>query len=118
MATIPAFLPGKFHEQRRLVGYGSWVTKSCTQLSLHTHTHTHTHSLPRGLRIFEGNDFVLFSFLSLATSTEPDTQLVLTKCLLNDRSGWTHSIGRLNSPDCALFGGLDPVISVVGTLGP
>ena len=70
MATIPAFLPGKFHEQRRLVGYGSWVTKSWTQLSLHMHTHAHTHSLPRGLRIFEGNDSVLFSFFCLWQSAQ------------------------------------------------
>ena len=26
-ATTPVFLPGKFHGQRSLVGYSSWVTK-------------------------------------------------------------------------------------------
>ena len=29
----PVFLPGKFHGQRRLVGYSPWVAKSQTQLS-------------------------------------------------------------------------------------
>ena len=27
MATTPVFLPGKFHEQRRLVGYSPWDCK-------------------------------------------------------------------------------------------
>ena len=29
----PAFLPGKFHGQRNLVGYSLWVCKELTQLS-------------------------------------------------------------------------------------
>ena len=50
MATTLVFLPGKFHEQRRLAGYSSWgVIKRAehdlaTKLSLHTHTHIHTHT--------------------------------------------------------------------------
>ena len=39
----PVFLPGKFHGQRRLVGYSPWVAKSQTQLSVHTYKHKHTH---------------------------------------------------------------------------
>ena len=31
--SAPVFLPGEFHAQRRLVGYGPWVTKSGTQLN-------------------------------------------------------------------------------------
>ena len=30
MATTPAFLPGKFHEQRRLAGYNPWGYKELT----------------------------------------------------------------------------------------
>ena len=30
MATIPAFLPGKFRGQRNLAGYSPWVRKSQT----------------------------------------------------------------------------------------
>ena len=43
MAPTPVFLPGKFHGQRRLTGSEAWraivhgVTKSQTQLSMHTH---------------------------------------------------------------------------------
>ena len=39
----PVFLPGKFHGKRRLTGSEAWqatvhgVTKSQTQLSMHTH---------------------------------------------------------------------------------
>ena len=33
MATTPVFLTGKFHGQRRLVGFSPWVAKSRTQLS-------------------------------------------------------------------------------------
>ena len=45
----PVFLPEKFHGQRTLGGYSTWVAKSQTQLSgqhIHTHTliHSHTHS--------------------------------------------------------------------------
>ena len=54
--TAPVFLPGKFHGQRRLVGYSPWgheESDMAKKLSKHarahmhtyTHTHTHTHTL-------------------------------------------------------------------------
>ena len=40
----PVFLPGEFHGQRSLTGYGTWGRKeSDTTEHAHTHTHTHTH---------------------------------------------------------------------------
>ena len=42
----PVFLPGKFHGQRRLVGYNTWGHKepdTTEHVRTHTHTHTHTH---------------------------------------------------------------------------
>ena len=39
----PVFLPGKFHEQRSLVGYSPWCHKQL-DMTEHTHTHTHTHN--------------------------------------------------------------------------
>ena len=50
MATTPVFLPGKFHEQRNLVGYGPWrVIKRAehdlaTKVYLYIYTHTYTHT--------------------------------------------------------------------------
>jgi len=46
--STPVFLPGKFHEQRSLVGYiVHGVAKSQTWLNnwAHTHTRTHTHTV-------------------------------------------------------------------------
>ena len=45
MATTPVFLPGKFCEQRSLVGYSPWVCKesdmrACMHVRAHTHIHT------------------------------------------------------------------------------
>ena len=40
----PVFLLGKFHGQRSLVGYSSWVCKRVRHDSTDTHTHTHTHT--------------------------------------------------------------------------
>ena len=41
----PIFLPGKFHGQRSLMSYSSWVLKEETNWATeHTHTHTHTHT--------------------------------------------------------------------------
>ena len=37
------FLPGKFHGQRSLVGYGQWGRKQLDRTEGLTHTHTHTH---------------------------------------------------------------------------
>ena len=37
----PAFLPGKFHGQRSLVGYSPWGHKELGKTE-HAHTHTHT----------------------------------------------------------------------------
>ena len=61
----PVFLPGKFHEQRRLAGYSSWGHKeSATNNTMHAHTHvcvysyiyTHTYmGLPRWLSGEESN---------------------------------------------------------------
>ena len=51
----PVFLPGKFHGQSSLIGYGPGGckelddTEHALSLSLslsHTHTHTHTHTPP------------------------------------------------------------------------
>ena len=40
MAPTPIFLPGKFHEQRRLVGYSPWGRKGLDMIEqLNTHTH-------------------------------------------------------------------------------
>ena len=36
MAPIPVFLPGKLHEQRSLMGYGSW---RCKESNMTEHTH-------------------------------------------------------------------------------
>ena len=51
MQPTPVFLPGKFHGQRRLVGYNPWGCKEpdttehvCALTHRHTHTHTHTHT--------------------------------------------------------------------------
>ena len=41
--STPAFLPGEFHGQRRLVGYSPWGHKELDTIE-HTHTHTHTHT--------------------------------------------------------------------------
>ena len=46
MAPTPVLLPGKSHEQRRLVGCGPWVAKSRTQLSDFTFTF-HFHALEK-----------------------------------------------------------------------
>ena len=59
---IPVFLSGKFHRQKRLVGYSPGVSKSWTWLTrwtrvrTHTYTHTHTqnhtiHGLEWGLKL-------------------------------------------------------------------
>ena len=46
MATTTVFLPGEFHEQRRLVDYSPWGHKESELDSAeHTHTHTHTHTM-------------------------------------------------------------------------
>ena len=39
----PAFLPGKFHRPRSLIGYSTW---GCKELDMteHAHTQTHTHT--------------------------------------------------------------------------
>ena len=57
----PLFLPGKFHGQRSLVGYGPWgctesnvterrtlVEEPDTTAHARTHTHTHTWNLKYG----------------------------------------------------------------------
>ena len=41
---IPAFLPGKFHGQRSLVGYSPWGLKE-SDVTDCTRTHTHTHPI-------------------------------------------------------------------------
>ena len=41
-SSTPAFLPEKFDGQKSLAGYGPWVAKSGTQLSIHAHVHIHT----------------------------------------------------------------------------
>ena len=46
MAPTPVLLPGKSHEQRRLVGCGPWVAKSQTRLSDFTFTF-HVHALEK-----------------------------------------------------------------------
>ena len=43
--STPAFLPGEFHGQMRLVGYSPWGHKELDTIE-HTHTHTHTHICP------------------------------------------------------------------------
>ena len=50
--TTPVFLPGKFHGQRSLVGYGPWGSREldltehvCMHVRAHTHRHTHTHTV-------------------------------------------------------------------------
>ena len=42
MATIPVFLPGKFHGQRSLAGYRLWGSQRVRHNWKHTHTHTCT----------------------------------------------------------------------------
>ena len=39
MQSTPVFLPGEFHGQRSLVGYGSWGHKESDMTELLTHTH-------------------------------------------------------------------------------
>ena len=39
MQSTPVFLPGEFHGQRSLVGYGSWDHKESDMTELLTHTH-------------------------------------------------------------------------------
>ena len=46
--VTPVFLPGEFHGQRNLVGYGPWGNKQldmteCTHTHKHMHACTHTH---------------------------------------------------------------------------
>jgi len=43
MTNHSVFLPGKFHGQWNLVGYGPWGHKE-SDMTEHTHTHTHTHT--------------------------------------------------------------------------
>ena len=43
---IPVSLPGKFHGQRRLVGYGLWSRKA---LDMTEHTHMYAHEFYRML---------------------------------------------------------------------
>ena len=38
MTPTPIFLPGKFHEQRSLMGYSPWGRKE-SDTAEHTHTH-------------------------------------------------------------------------------
>ena len=50
MASHSRFLPGKFHEQRSLVGYSPRGRKDSDRnerlnTRMHAHTHTHTHML-------------------------------------------------------------------------
>ena len=50
MATIPVFLPGESHGQRRMAGYSPWGCKeSDSSESTHTHTHIHTDTLTHTL---------------------------------------------------------------------
>ena len=46
------FLPGKLHEQRRLVGCSPWGSKSWTRLSIDTHKHTHKHTITARLTVW------------------------------------------------------------------
>ena len=45
MASHSVFLPGKFHGQQNLVGYGPWGHKE-SDMTEHTHAHTY---IKRGL---------------------------------------------------------------------
>ena len=49
---ISVSLPGKFYEQRSLVGYNLWgpIPKNGTRQSIHTHTHAHTHTVHSALK--------------------------------------------------------------------
>ena len=47
-------LPGKFHEQRSLVGYSPWGHKE-SDMTEWTHTHTHTHTQSLSTRLSSGN---------------------------------------------------------------
>ena len=40
MAVHSIFLPGEFHEQKKLVGYSPWGHKESDTTKRHTHTHT------------------------------------------------------------------------------
>ena len=40
----PVFLPGKFHGQRRQMGYGPWGHKEL-DMTEHTHIHTQTQKI-------------------------------------------------------------------------
>ena len=40
---VPAFLPGKFHGQKNLEGYGPW---GCKELDMTKRTHVHTYFHP------------------------------------------------------------------------
>ena len=40
----PVFLPGKFHEQRSLVGFSPWDHKELDMTEQLTDRHTHTHT--------------------------------------------------------------------------
>ena len=63
------------------MGYSSWGHKELDTTKLaRAYTCTHTLSLPRGLRIFEGNDFVLFSFFCL---WQPAQSLTHSRCSRN-----------------------------------
>ena len=43
MATTPAFFPGEFYGQRRLVGYSPWDCRESDTTEQVTHTHTSTY---------------------------------------------------------------------------
>ena len=48
----PVFLPGKYHEQRSLMGYSPWGHKESDmtkQLSVRVHVHTRTHTRENNL---------------------------------------------------------------------
>ena len=47
MTSHSVFLPGKFHGQWNLVGYGPWGHKE-SDMTEHTHTHTEREGFPSG----------------------------------------------------------------------